>query len=161
MPAWSHGPTKTLPGRRDSVLHEDDSLPVLSLWRPSDLSHKVDRSLCKAPRSRPQVVPSGSRLITSSSVASDAQNSTAPFPSAPQHSMETPLTPSHRPVNFVSQQKLFTWIEQSQQQDLARVRTLSLRLTDIDLSPLLAATPSSGGGETRAHGVYTTPSLND
>ncbi|KAF7191945.1 hypothetical protein HII31_06755 [Pseudocercospora fuligena] len=157
MPAWSHGPTKSLPGRRDSVLHENDPLPDLSLWRASGLSHQTGRSPSKAPRSKPQVVPFEGQLMTCSTVASNAQNSNAPFRPATQHSMETPLVLSHRPVNFISQQKLFTWIEQSQQQDLARVRTLSLRLTDIDLSPLLAATSSSGGGETEsAWGLYNT-----
>ncbi|EME88588.1 uncharacterized protein MYCFIDRAFT_192721 [Pseudocercospora fijiensis CIRAD86] len=64
--------------------------------------------------------------------------------------METPVTRSHRPVNFLSQKKLFTWIEQSQQQDLARVRTLSLRLTDIDLSSLLDPILSGGRRETQS-----------
>ncbi|KXT00009.1 hypothetical protein AC578_4852 [Pseudocercospora eumusae] len=117
----------------------------------------TDRPLYKAPRSGPQVVPSEGRPITCSTFAFSAQNSPAPFPSAPQNSMETPLALFHRPVNFISQQKLFAWIEQSQQQDLARVRTLSLRLTDIDLSPLLAATSSSGRGESEsAWSLYNT-----
>ncbi|KXT08220.1 hypothetical protein AC579_8685 [Pseudocercospora musae] len=71
--------------------------------------------------------------------------------------METPVALSNRPMNFISQQKLFKWIEQSRQQDLAKVRMLSLRLTDIDLSPLLAAMSSSGGNETQsAWSLYNT-----
>lgn len=51
-----------------------------------------------------------------------------------------------RPVKFDSQQKLFAWIERSEQQGLARVRTLTLRLTEIDLSPLLDRRASNRNG---------------
>lgn len=51
--------------------------------------------------------------------------------------MEARPTLYKRPTSFPSQAKLFAWIDSSRKQDLKRVRTLTLRLTDIDLSPLL------------------------
>ena len=51
--------------------------------------------------------------------------------------MEARPTLYKRPTSFSSQAKLFEWIDRSRNQDLKRVRTLTLRLTDIDLSLLL------------------------
>ncbi|KAK3666738.1 hypothetical protein LTR22_002325 [Elasticomyces elasticus] len=42
-----------------------------------------------------------------------------------------------RPLTFVSQLSLFAWIDRSRSSILKRVHTLDLRLTDVDLSPLL------------------------
>ncbi|KAK5677242.1 hypothetical protein LTS10_010431 [Elasticomyces elasticus] len=42
-----------------------------------------------------------------------------------------------RPLAFDSQPSLFAWIERSRSSNLKRVHTLDLRLTDIDLGPLL------------------------
>ena len=44
-----------------------------------------------------------------------------------------------RPASFTSQAKLFDWIERSSRPNLQRVRTLTLRLTDVDLTPLLVS----------------------
>lgn len=59
-----------------------------------------------------------------------------------------------RPVSFPSQSKLFAWIERSRENDLKRVRTLTLRLTDIDLSPLLDPTASRPSGGQSAWSLY-------
>lgn len=42
-----------------------------------------------------------------------------------------------RPQSFSSQAKLFAWLERSLASNLERVRTLTLHLTDVDISPLL------------------------
>lgn len=61
-----------------------------------------------------------------------------PFLQTCRHiSMEARPTLYKRPTSFSSQAKLFEWIDRSRRQDLRRVRTLKLRLTDIDLSSLL------------------------
>ncbi|KAK5710212.1 hypothetical protein LTR17_019047 [Elasticomyces elasticus] len=42
-----------------------------------------------------------------------------------------------RPLTFVSQLSLFAWIDRSRSSNLKRVHSLDLRLTDVDLGPLL------------------------
>lgn len=42
-----------------------------------------------------------------------------------------------RPIKLSSQAKLFDWIRRSRSSNLRQVKNLTLRLTDIDLSPLL------------------------
>ncbi|EME41261.1 hypothetical protein DOTSEDRAFT_46292 [Dothistroma septosporum NZE10] len=49
-----------------------------------------------------------------------------------------------RPASFPSQAKLFSWIQRSVTADLRRVRTLTLRLTDVDLSCLINLSPRRG-----------------
>lgn len=72
-------------------------------------------------------------------------------------SMEARPTLYKRPTSFASQAKLFAWIERSQQKDLRRVRTLTLRLMDIDLSPLLDQSSSPGGkSRTSVWALYQT-----
>lgn len=56
-----------------------------------------------------------------------------------QINMEAQAVLYQRPTSFSSQAKLFAWIERSRRTNLERVRTLSLRLTDIDLSPFFEA----------------------
>ncbi|CAK3824662.1 Hypothetical predicted protein [Lecanosticta acicola] len=48
-----------------------------------------------------------------------------------------------RPINFPSQTRLMAWITRSSQTDLNRVRTLTLRLTDVDFSPLFESSPTN------------------
>lgn len=59
-----------------------------------------------------------------------------------------------RPVSFSSQAKLISWVEKSEEGDLKRVRTLSLRLTDIDMSSLFDAGPSRKSSSTTAWGLH-------
>ncbi|KAM3421306.1 hypothetical protein BST61_g1705 [Cercospora zeina] len=68
--------------------------------------------------------------------------------------METSTILYQRPVHFASQKKLFTWIDRSESADLARVRFLTLRLTDVDLSPLFVASPDSQGHRITAWDLY-------
>nr|OQO15593.1 hypothetical protein B0A51_17719 [Rachicladosporium sp. CCFEE 5018] len=49
-----------------------------------------------------------------------------------------------RALTFPSQHKLLSWIAQHSQTDLNRVRDLTLRLSDIDLTPLLEGNPRGG-----------------
>ncbi|KAK4619548.1 hypothetical protein CLAFUW4_10990 [Fulvia fulva] len=67
-----------------------------------------------------------------------------------------------RPVCFASQVKLFTWIQRSAETDIRRVRTLSLRLMDVDLSSLIDMSPRRGQRPS-AWGLYQQEleSLND
>ena len=51
--------------------------------------------------------------------------------------MEARPTLYKRPTSFTSQAKLFEWIDRSRPQDLKRVRTLKIRLTHVDLTPML------------------------
>lgn len=50
---------------------------------------------------------------------------------------EAQTTLYQRPLSFPSQADLFSWIHRSSTRNLRRVRCLQLRLTDVDLSPLL------------------------
>lgn len=58
------------------------------------------------------------------------------------HMEATPIL-YQRPISFPSQSTLLAWITRSSPVDLARVRTLTLRLTDVDFSPLLQTAPSA------------------
>ena len=58
------------------------------------------------------------------------------------HMEATPIL-YQRPISFPSQSALLAWITRSSLVDLARVRTLTLRLTDVDFSPLLQTPPSA------------------
>ncbi|OQO07981.1 hypothetical protein B0A48_06774 [Cryoendolithus antarcticus] len=49
-----------------------------------------------------------------------------------------------RALTFPSQHKLSSWTAQHSQTDLNRVRDLTLRLSDIDLTPLLEGNPRGG-----------------
>lgn len=80
--------------------------------------------------------------------ASSADSSIPLLQTCSQISMEAQSTLYKRPTSFSSQAKLFAWIERSQQKDLKRVRTLTLRLTDIDLSSILEQ-PSNPADKSR------------
>lgn len=67
-------------------------------------------------------------------------------------SMEARPSLYKRPTSFTSQAKLFAWIDGSRKQDLRRVRGLTVRLTDVDLSSLLDR-PTTSTAETRG-GVW-------
>lgn len=49
-----------------------------------------------------------------------------------------------RPITFSSQSALFSWIAETQREDLERVRSIKLHLTDIDLSSLFDPRPMNG-----------------
>lgn len=66
-------------------------------------------------------------------------NPTSLLQTCPQITMEAQPLLYQRPVKLSSQAKLFDWIDRSRAQNLRQVRHLSLHLTDIDLSPLLAS----------------------
>jgi len=55
-----------------------------------------------------------------------------------QINMEARPTLYQRPLSFTSQTDLFAWIGRSRSTNLKRVRDLTLRLTDVDLSPVLS-----------------------
>ncbi|TKA82058.1 hypothetical protein B0A55_01501 [Friedmanniomyces simplex] len=66
--------------------------------------------------------------------------------------MEAQSTLYQRPLTFASQAKLFAWIDRSRSWNLKRVKTLTLRLTDVDLSPLLD--PEQRHTRTSVWGLY-------
>lgn len=68
--------------------------------------------------------------------------------------MEARPTLYKRPASFPSQAKLFDWIDDSRKQDLKRIRTLTLRLTDIDLSSLIDQSSPSTARETSLWARY-------
>ncbi|KAF2209517.1 hypothetical protein CERZMDRAFT_86842 [Cercospora zeae-maydis SCOH1-5] len=68
--------------------------------------------------------------------------------------MEASTILYQRPVHFSSQKKLFAWIDRSDSADLARVRFLTLRLTDVDLSPLFDANPDPHAHRMTAWDLY-------
>ncbi|KAK0304693.1 hypothetical protein LTR01_007192 [Friedmanniomyces endolithicus] len=57
--------------------------------------------------------------------------------SSRQINMEAQPTLYRRPLVFASQANLFLWIDRSRSCNLKRVKSMTLRLTDIDLTPLL------------------------
>ncbi|KAK5125834.1 hypothetical protein LTR85_012110 [Meristemomyces frigidus] len=60
-----------------------------------------------------------------------------------QIAMEAKPTLYQRPLTFESQTQLYDWIERSRSSNLKRVRSLTLRLGDIDLSPLFDSRPQT------------------
>ncbi|CAK1360039.1 hypothetical protein CB0940_06148 [Cercospora beticola] len=68
--------------------------------------------------------------------------------------MESSSILYQRPVHFASQKKLFAWIDRSESSELTRVRFLTLRLTDVDLSSLFNTSPNSNGQRISAWDLY-------
>ncbi|GIZ37653.1 hypothetical protein CKM354_000109500 [Cercospora kikuchii] len=68
--------------------------------------------------------------------------------------MEASPISYQRPVHFASQKKLFAWIDRSVTSELARVRFLTLRLTDVDLSSLFNSSPDLQGHRISAWDLY-------
>lgn len=59
-----------------------------------------------------------------------------------------------RPVNFSSQAQLASWVGKSAEADLKRVTTLTLKLTDIEMSSLFDAGYSSRASRATAWSLY-------
>ena len=68
---------------------------------------------------------------------SDSSDSISLLQTCRQINMEAQPVHYQRPKSFNSQAKLFSWICRSSTSNLERVRTLTIHLTDVDLSPLL------------------------
>lgn len=65
-----------------------------------------------------------------------------------------------RPIKLSSQAKLFEWIQRSRHTNLRQVKNLSLRLTDIDLSPLLDPDAIFNNPSLSAWTLYSTETNN-
>jgi hypothetical protein len=72
-----------------------------------------------------------------------------------EDNMDAETTLARYPAFFSSQARLFAWIERSRSTTLARVRSLTLQLTDIDLSPLLQSPSSQVDARLPAFGLYS------
>ena len=59
-----------------------------------------------------------------------------------------------RPQSFSSQRKLFVWVDNSRRSNLERVRTLTLHLTDVDVSPVLVPNIADPHEEVRPSDLY-------
>lgn len=87
-------------------------------------------------------LPPEIRLAIYEVVLVDNIDSTAILQICRQINMEAHEVLYQRPSSFNTQAKLFAWIERSRIANLNRVRKITLRLTDVDLTSLLE-TPSS------------------
>jgi hypothetical protein len=71
-----------------------------------------------------------------------------------QVKMEAEPIRYQRPQSFSSQAKLFLWLDRSREANLERVHTLTLHLTDVDLSRLLDPTMTSAPKHPTAWSIY-------
>lgn len=71
-----------------------------------------------------------------------------------QVKMEAEPIRYQRPQSFASQAKFFIWVDRSRDSNLERVRTLTLHLTDVDLSQLMASVPMSPRNYSTAWSIY-------
>ena len=76
--------------------------------------------------------------------------------SCKQINMEAQPALYKRPTSFKSQINLFAWIDRSRRSNLNRVRTLTLRLTDVDLTPLFDRSSPSRRSKTNIFTLYET-----
>ncbi|KAF2167083.1 hypothetical protein M409DRAFT_22517 [Zasmidium cellare ATCC 36951] len=102
---------------------------VLQTSSDADHRRKKHRSLLLA-------LPAELRTAIYAAALLDNDNDISLLRTCKQIYMEASPTLYQRPVSFSSQATLTSWVERSQEADLKRVRTLSLRLTDIDMSSL-------------------------
>ncbi|KAK4493720.1 hypothetical protein PRZ48_014905 [Zasmidium cellare] len=84
----------------------------------------------------------------------DNDNDLALLRTCKQIYMEASPTLYQRPVSFSSQAKLASWVDRTQEPDLKRVRTLSLKLTDIDMSSLFDEDLRGNGPRPTAWSLY-------
>lgn len=82
-------------------------------------------------------LPPEIRLSIYHAILVENNDSTAILQTCSQIDMEAREVLYQRAPNFDSQAKLFTWIAKSTARNLNRVRTITLRLTDVDLNSLL------------------------
>lgn len=68
--------------------------------------------------------------------------------------MESTTVVHQRPISFSSQAKLFSWIAETQSAELKRVNTMTLHLTDIDLSSLFDPRPVAGRRDGRSSSCW-------
>lgn len=103
-----------------------------ALQTSSDADHrrKKHRSLLLA-------LPAELRTAIYTAALLDNDNDTSLLRTCKQIYMAASPTLYQRPASFSSQASLTSWVERSQEADLKRVRTLSLELTDIDMSSLI------------------------
>lgn len=89
-------------------------------------------------------LPAELRIAIYTAILFDPSNSNLNLLSTSQqiHMEASPIL-YQRPISLSSQSKLSSWIARSSSTDLSRVRTLTLRLTDVDFSPLLQTPPSA------------------
>ena len=71
-----------------------------------------------------------------------------------QVKMEAEPIRYQRPQSFSSQARLFQWLDRSRTSNLERVRTLSLHLTDIDLTPVRDLTTTDVPVYPNAYSMY-------
>jgi hypothetical protein len=80
----------------------------------------------------------------------DKQHLSSIFKAQQEAQMDSPSASSPRANGFASQAKLFSWLDRSKTHDLKRTRTITLRLTDIQLSSLCDPVASTRGGSGQA-----------
>lgn len=66
----------------------------------------------------------------------DSENGLPILQTCQQINMESTAVLHQRPITFSSQAKLFTWIAETRGAEIRRVKSITLHLTDIDLSSL-------------------------
>lgn len=81
-------------------------------------------------------LPAELRTAIYASALADNHNDLSLLRTCRQIHMEASHALYQRPLSFPSQASLTSWVDRSHEADLKRVRTLSLRLTDIDMSSL-------------------------
>ena len=105
-------------------------------------------------------LPSEMRLAIYEALLSDESDSSSEYDGANllqtcrQLSMEAQPVIYQRPKSFTSQGRLFSWMDRSSHSNLERVRTLTLHLTDVDLSPLLNQNDLEARQNTTAWSLY-------
>lgn len=82
-------------------------------------------------------LPSEIRLAIYYAVLVDNNDTTAILRACRQMNIEAHEMLYHRTPTFHSQARFFAWISRSRARNLNRVRTITLRLTDVDLDSLL------------------------
>lgn len=86
-------------------------------------------------------LPAELRNVIHSAALLDSRHGLPLLQTCRQIHMESTRLLHQRPISFSSQARLFSWITETPSAELKRIRTITLHLTDIDLSSLFDPRP--------------------